>query len=372
MKNKFSNKTVGTIIIASMLCAMLTAGCAKADNADSNTETTVVTAYELSENPEFNGSEVSIEGKANYGETYARSLAEVANDESAWWNDGCKVFCEEIKDIISISAQYADSDDILGEKVTIKLPYEKGMYILTSENGIAYDIPAEYIDGKYVFKTNKLGDFVISTVSTGKKKPVKTKKVELAQQTIKDESTGVKVSGMLPVGAKIKVDLYCMDDTESSDVLDWASSFEDLYPKTSELSEYAVIYNKETSIEEMISYEGWGEEEFVSYGGKIAGSIKFIKDFEVLDFESDIEVILPFDYHHALEISEIHSSPGDATAIQYDYDKREFVTLEVVPEKETEKDTFQFNMKSPGDFFLGGDLRIDSFTSQYISLNENQ
>ena len=371
MRKYIFKKIAGIMIIASMLCAMLTAGCAKTDNADINTETTVVTAYELSENPEFNASEVSIEGRGDYGEVYAISLAEMANDESSW-NYGCKVAYEEIKDIISISSEYVDSDDILGEKVTVKLPYEKGMYILTSENGIAYDVPAKYIDGKYVFETNKLGVFIISTVSTGRTKPTKTKKVELAQQTITDESTGVTVSGMLPVGAKMQVELYCMDDTKLSDIFDWASSFEDVHPKNSEINEYAVVYDNEISIEEMISYDGWAEEEFVSKGGKIAGSINFIKNFEVLDFESDITVTLPFDYHHALEISEIHTVPGKATAVQYDYDKREFVTLEVVPEKETEKDTFQFKAKLSGNFFLGGEEKIDGFTSLYTLMNAEQ
>ena len=96
-----------------------------------------------------------------------------------------------------------------------------------------------------------------------------------------------------------------------------------------------------------------------------------IKDFEVLDFESDIRVTQPFDYNHALDISMVGASnSGKATAIQYDYNKREFVTLDVVTEKDTEKDIFQFIIKSPDDFFLDGEKRIDSFKLLYTNLNK--
>ena len=372
MKNKIPNKKAGTIIIAGMLCAMLTAGCTQADSNTATTTTIADTTFELVESSEFDGSGVSIEGKSDYGEAYATSLAELVNNESSWYY-GSKITYEEIKDVITISAENVGDDDVLDEKVTVKLPYEKGMHILSIQNGVAYDIPAEYIDGKYVFKTNKLGEFVISTVPTGKKKPAKTKRVKLAQQTITDERTGVKVSGMLPVDAKMEVSLYCMDDTDASHVIEWATCYEDVYPKTPELLEYAIAKDTETDIEEMINYEGWGEAEFVSNGAKIGGSINFIKDFEVLDFESDITVTLPFDYHHALDISVLDADYlGKATAIQYDYDKRKFVELDIVPEKETEKDTFQFTAKFPGYFFLGGEERIDDFKLLYTNLNNGE
>ena len=41
---------------------------------------------------------------------------------------------EEIKDIISISAEYVGSDDILGEKVTVKLaPYQAALIKITPD-----------------------------------------------------------------------------------------------------------------------------------------------------------------------------------------------------------------------------------------------
>ncbi|MBQ1992327.1 MAG: hypothetical protein II233_06080, partial [Clostridia bacterium] len=177
---------------------------------------------------ELNG--VSVEGTDNNYESI--SAYSVLDDDTK----GTIVY-EEVKDIICISMRYVnyalavnsytqEPETKLAEKVKVSIPYEEGMYILANENGVAYDIPAEYIDGKYVFETNRLGEFIISTVSTGKTEPTKTENVELAQQTITDERTGVTVSGMLPVDARLGVSLYCMDDTDASHVIDWATCYE--------------------------------------------------------------------------------------------------------------------------------------------------
>ena len=388
MKKYIFKKTAGIMIVASMLCAMLTTGCAQSDsNADNKeiatqavTETTTEAkepvivkagAYDYISDIKVFDFGITVEGtNSNYECLATSSVAK---------SDNATIIDEQVKDIISISMQYKnyellDNSDVgysevnLNETVKVSIPYEEGMYILTDENGVAYDIDAEYIDGKYVFETNTLGEFIISTTSTGRTAPTKIENVELAQQTIIDESTGVQVSGMLPVDAKMHIELNCIDDSIMSDRYDFPYLFENDYPKATNVSDYYFNYISQVEdipIASLIDHEGWAEEE-VTMGGKLNCYITFIKDFEILDFESDLTVTLPFDYHNALAISQVFEDPGKAKVVQYDYDKKEFITQEVIPAENTEQGKFQFKTKTPGTFLLGGEVNIDGEIDYYI------
>ena len=394
-------KILGTMLVASMLCMLVATGCADDNTTKENTategvteatteavtetateaepkETVIVKAYY---DPKLEEQGITVYGITDLGITvegtnsnydYLRTTSITTSE------DGGTITDERIKDVINIEMEYNDyelahkdeefPEIYLKEKVKVSIPYEEGMYILESRaNGVVYDINAEYIDGNYVFETDELGEFFISTESTGRTEPTKTENVELAQQTITDERTGVQVSGMLPVDAKMMVTLQCIDETIESDRYDFPYLFENDYSNVKDVLDFYVTYNDEVEdipIAELIDHEGWAEHE-VTAGGKIWCKVEFEKDFEVLDFESDLTVTLPFDYHNALAISEVFGNPGKATAVAYDYDKQEFITLDVVPLEDTPEGKFQVKTKTPGRFFIGGEVRIDQFIDYY-------
>ena len=401
MNNRFLNKTAGIIIVASMLCTAFTAGCTQTDsNADKETATQAVTET-ATEKATEKATEATTETIANteskdgvrtikanaftssvdFGFDYGITVEGTDVDYKFLKTINIKDLEKEyeitdsaIKDIFDIVMQYKTYKDNLSiedvfitelkETVKVSIPYDtEGMYVVASKNGVAYDVNAEYIDGKYVFETDKLGSFIFRTEPIGRTEPVKTENVELAQQTITDERTGIKVSGMLPVDAEMDISMSLVYESDFFYKMDADNySFEGDYPQATEVADCYVNYSDEKNIDdiiERISDKGWSKfEELV--GDKIQLYISFVKDFEILDFESDLTVTLPFDYREKLITGEL---TGDTMAVKYDYDKKEFVTLEVLPEDE--KDTFQFKTETPGNFFFGDTSGVNRVTAFY-------
>ncbi len=404
MKNLF-NKTALVMLVAGLLCTMVATGCT---NSNGNNTATENTTKSTSDNTIKNETEASSTGEVftikagpytdvddlgitaettNSNHYYLDThFVDTTPSEVEYTTEGVPVTFndltdERIKDIYHIYMGYRVnepkengvfeySETELDEKIKLSIPYEEGVYLLHCKNGVAYDVNAEYIDGKYVLETDQLGSFMFSTEPAGRTEPVKTENIELAQQTLVDEASGVKVSGMLPVDAEMDVLLYfCGSSLLHDFYLFQTGTVEDDYPKAEDVSEFCYVdYNEKEiknefgTIAETISEKGWTNR--IGEDGKLEAKITFIKDFEILEFESDLTITLPFDYRQGL----INGSRiGKASAMQYDYNNKEFVTLDLVAENDTPEGTYQFKAKAPGQFFIGDDIALNSMVKAYTT-----
>ena len=131
--------------------------------------------------------------------------------------------------------------------------------------------------------------------------------------------------------------------------------------------EITTVYNdpdaeeKITNIAKVINKKGWAEIEPYA-GGKLAVWVGIAKDNEVLDFESDLTVTLPFNYRRGLATGGI---TDEAIVVQYDYDNKEFQNREIVSAEATPKGMFQFTTEACGRFFIGGESQINSLMNFY-------
>ncbi len=400
MKKYIFKKTAGIMIVASMLCAMFVTGCGQADsNVDDKETATQAVTETATEKATEATTEITTETtvsteskevvtiKAKPDPTDS-SVDDLARNITVEGTDVDYKFLKttsltrlglildpSIKEIFDISMQYKIHRDNLSvedvfitelkETVKVNIPYEEeGLYVVASKNGVAYDVNAEYIDGKYVFETDTLGGFIFRAEPIGRTEPVKTENVELAQQTITDERTGIQVSGMLPVDAKMDVSVDLVYESEFFYKMDAGEyTFEGDYPKATNVADCYIKYTEEKNIDdikEIITEEGWSEfEDFA--GDKIQLYINFVKDFEILDFESDLTVTLPLDYRQNLITGKL---TGETIAVKYDYDKKGFVNLEVLPDKEDDG-KFEFKTNTPGNFFFGDTSSINRFMRFY-------
>ncbi len=390
--NNILRKTAGVMIATSMLCALFTVGCSSADKSNNNTSaketTTEATTEQVTEAPTIKLldepvviEEDSIQKATNVGITvegrninysYIQTKRLSASDVKYDMKD------KSTKEVFNISMKYhvnnidengreEHSATQLAEIVKVSIPYDEGMYVVRSEDGIAYDVNAKYIDGKYVFETDKLGTFMMRTEAVGRTTPEKTKNLKLSQQTLVDEATGIQVSGMLPDGAEVEAEIHYIDNNDFYDRFEFSYNVESDYPRISDLSDYYTVFAYEkgaSNIAGTISEEGWADKEGTA-GGKLSVSINVVKDLEILDFDSDLTVTLPFDYHNGLAIGSAKTELGMAKAVHYDYDTKEFTTLEIIPKENTAKDTFEFKAKSIGLFFLGSEGEIDKLVDYY-------
>ena len=162
---------------------------------------------------------------------------------------------------------------------------------------------------------------------------------------------------MLPVDAKMNVVLEIIDDKllsvqESSFYEAEAGivrTVEGEFPNPANPADYCYEKAEIENISETITDPDWTVYEGMT-GGRLQATVVFTKDFEVLDFESDLTVTLPFDYRNALSTGNVL---GDVVVEQYNYDNNEFVTLEVLSVEDTAQGTFQFKTKTSGRFFFG-------------------
>ena len=394
MKNTFK-KTLGIMLATSIICAIMATGCTATENGDNKSNsnatekaTQAVSAeqyktepFTIKAGPYNDVEDLGITVETTNSNHYYLDTTSVNGEKNAIPYEP-QISKECIKDIYRVLMGYhvnepdengvfEYSETELNETVKVSIPYQEGMYVLYCENGVAYDVKTEYADGCYVFETNKLGTFMLSTESTGRTEPTKTENVELAQQTIVDETTGVQVSGMLPVDAEMDVLLCFTGDFRIHDShIFRRGTVEEDYPKADDISEFYYTFNnyrnvldEADEISTVISEDNWTRYVGTGIDSTLEARITFIKDFEILDFESDLTVTLPFDYRAGL-VKGNCASP--AVAKQYDYDNKEFVALEVLPEESTAEGTFQFKIKTPGQFFIGDETPLNSTVNTYV------
>lgn len=363
-----------------MLCAMLTAGCANSDsNTGNNAEnkeaptqavteavTEATTKARLKEPatikiPSFEkNADLGITAECTNGDYRYLNVSTLKDREIAYeLTDEC------IKDTFYISIGCIDYSDVVepDEKIKVSIPYEEGVYIVHLEDGVGYDVKAEYIDGKYVFETDSLGSFVIRTKPVGRTSPTKTTEFTYKEQTLVDEVTGIKVSGNIPVGAEIDTTMYIIDCASFSDNWD-CNIMENDYPEYTNVMEYYTEYEYEKKVEnigKILKDKNWSSYEG-SPGAKIFIEITIIKDYEIIDFNSDMTVTLPFDYHAGLVRGGIKDGPK---AVQYDYSNKKFINLDIVSADVTPKGEFQFKINDVGCFFLGGASNVEQIVERY-------
>jgi hypothetical protein len=195
-----------------------------------------------------------------------------------------------------------------------------------------------------------------------------TKEIKLEQQTLIDEITGVEVTGELPVGAEIVTTTSIMSTMDFyGERLEPPYTVEGDFPEcTGSIAGYLATLpdQKAKNIAKIMNMKDWAQWESYA-GGMLHTQIYFVIDSEIVEFESDLTVTLPYNYRRGLVNGGI---TDEATAIHYDYDNKEFVKLELVPVEDTPKGMFQFKTKSSGRFFIGG----ESYTTRLIDFYANQ
>lgn len=196
-----------------------------------------------------------------------------------------------------------------------------------------------------------------------------TEEIKLVEQTLVDEITGIEVSGMLPEGAKLDSMIYIIDDFMLSESFDTPYIMEDDHPRVTEISDgmYGPEGKRIDNIRKIMNEKGWAQYEGYA-GGKLDISLYIVKGTKVLDFDSDLTVTLPFNYRRGLVNGGI---TGEATVVQYDYDNKCFVDLEIVPAEDTPKGMFQFKTTSGGQFIAGGNEEVAGYKNLYTPSTEN-
>lgn len=207
-----------------------------------------------------------------------------------------------------------------------------------------------------------------SEESTNSKENTATGNAELTQQTLVDELTRIQVSGMMPVDSKIEADMEIIDGSIFYDRWDPPYTVESDFPELTGAMDNSAEGESDRKIDniaKIINEKGWAQTE-VYAGGNLAVRIDVANSSENVDFESDLIVTLPFNYRRGLINGGIE---GEIKAVQYDYDSKEFVELEIVPAEDTPKGRFQFKAKSDGCFFIASEGAINSL-KHFYDVNE--
>ena len=192
----------------------------------------------------------------------------------------------------------------------------------------------------------------------------------IQEQTLTDEVTGVQVTGKLPVGVELVTSTYIMSTVDFYDErLEPPYTVEGDYPKrTGSIEQYYDLCKerKTENIAKIMNNKDWAQWEGYA-GGMINIQLYLVKDSKILESvpESELIVTMPYNYRGGLVTGGI---TGEARAINYDYDDKKFVKLELIPAESTAEGTFQFKTNSLGRFFIGGDTQITDIMNFYESM----
>ncbi|MEE0264988.1 MAG: hypothetical protein UD936_05110 [Acutalibacteraceae bacterium] len=181
----------------------------------------------------------------------------------------------------------------------------------------------------------------------------------LTQQTLVDEITGIEVSGMIPEGVELYTTAYILSTLDLSEGAEFPYYPDSWFPKlTKEYYEYELSQGERTApnIQKTINKKGWAEWEAYA-GGMIGTTVYFVKGTDVINFNSELTVTVPFNYRRGLVTGGIND---EAVVVEYDYnrDVREFSYVEVTPEESTPKGSFQYKISRPGLSIMGGKTEI--------------
>ncbi|MEE0060268.1 MAG: hypothetical protein UE295_05520 [Acutalibacteraceae bacterium] len=194
---------------------------------------------------------------------------------------------------------------------------------------------------------------------------------ELTQQTLVDEVTNIKVTGMLPQGAQLCTVMELVDAESISDRFDPLRIIQD-FP----VDDYVNIlnqrtYNKAENVQEYdpanMTFDVWTIKRCNGWAMPVVCvKVGFVKDGAVLDVDSELTVTIPFDFREALTKC---GHDSNATAFEFevlDNEKEILNEIEVIAKDKTEKGTFQYKINGDGVFFLGNDYMMKQYTSFYM------
>ncbi|MEE0060269.1 MAG: hypothetical protein UE295_05525 [Acutalibacteraceae bacterium] len=200
--------------------------------------------------------------------------------------------------------------------------------------------------------------------------------IELTQQTLVDEVTNIKVTGMLPQGAQLCTVMSLIDfESLGGARLDEDEDVKHYMYKEFTASDYAQIfnrreYNKAENIQEYYPGNMVFDVDTLKDCSEWALSmlwlnIGFVKDGAVLDVDSELTVTLPFDFREALTKC---GADSNATAFELEMlgeEEERLNELEVIAKDKTEKGTFQYKINGDGVYFIGNDYEMQCCVSWY-------
>ncbi len=308
---------------------------------------------------------------------------------------------EQGKEVIKTT----DDSRICGEMI-ISIPCDNpDLFVIDVSQGkeSSYQ-PFQYSNGKYYIQTSGLGSFMLCTEPS--LSPEVGQDFNMIQQTIVDENTGITVSGMIPEGAMMYTTFENITNMDTHNIPDngWDSiSIKYDYPLPS-LRE--VFTKKTTDGKTKYDYSWYENNEYAT--GAMVVDIVFVKDYEIIQFDSELTVTLPLDYYKVLESCDFpdldyyledpeldityFDSPGeeyysDGSTYTYDY-YQEIVDLtntdniaktfklnprtsnleelEVITKTGGEdKFEFKINSEPSGTFFIGNKRLINNLVESY-------
>lgn len=394
MKNIFK-KIVGALLATSMIFTMSTAVCATEEGLYS-TENRKAYGLEPSYEEIYT---INDSQSSNYGITadviHKNLLSLETSKVSEQKNfDGFKD--DSIVEIYDIKVNYSTTengnevikttDDYrICDRMLISIPCDiPDLYVIyVNEGDKGSNISSKYVDGRYLFEVNFLGSFMLcSRFAHYEEVP---KEYNMIEQTMVDPNTGITVSGVIPEGAMMYTTLENVHIDELGTLNERENEL-NLLKYDFPLPSIKEVFTKKTSDGKTKYDYSWYEEDFFA-DGSMAVDIVFVKDYQVVEFDSDLTVTIPFDYYKVLESKNFEPVED----FKSDYSEEYWAELErkaseshiakafqlnsttsnlrelVVLTKEGGKDEFKFktNKVGSGTFFIGNEILIENLVEVY-------
>lgn len=287
---------------------------------------------------------------------------------------------ENGSEVIKTTDDYSICDSMI-----VSIPCDNpNLYVLDVSEGTTSSYTSfEYLNGKYYFQTSSPGSFMLC--SNPAPEPEAGQKFNMIQQTLVDSNTGIIVSGMIPEGAMMYTQFENIPDTYPSGI--GKSEYGDYLLKDDyPLPSLREVFTKKTTDGKTKYDYSWYEEDFTASGSMVV-DIVFIKEYEIIEFDSDLTVTLPLDYYKVLEsenfefVEDFESDFSDeyvaelkekisrsniAEVFQLDSRTSNLEEVEVLT-KTGGADEFEFktSAKGTGTFFVGNELLIGKLVENY-------
>lgn len=257
----------------------------------------------------------------------------------------------------------------LNTEATLRIKSDiKDLYIIDlNDSNNPVDVNAEYVDGKYEFKTNHLGYFALST------KPLENKEYTYSEQTITDEDTGIIVKGLLPENVKLDVRVELYDDELYSLSFDGDAETDDSEPTpnfvdkifyTPTISDlYTLNYNQKRTFYQ----EDWLNSDFTNFTGLVPRvDVVFYDDFRILELDTPLTITLPIDYRKYIEITKVDEKIDTKIIVLQSYPKENKLQgVKLLPAQDSPEGSLVIENNSTGSFFIGNRGNLNHFLSEY-------
>ncbi|MEE1153569.1 MAG: hypothetical protein UH241_00235 [Acutalibacteraceae bacterium] len=277
------------------------------------------------------------------------------------------IFCEDyIKDIYRITT-YDGNEDItqLNTEATLRFKSDDpNLHIISLYDSYSpVDVQAEYIDGSYVFKTNRLGDFALST------KPLENKEYTFSEQTITDKDTGIVIKGMLPEGVKLDVNVNGYGDEVLSDD-EGDGTYDRETPDFSKVAFfpphisdfYTINHNANGTFysEYGANTDFTGSEPFA-----VRVDIVFFDDLRIVEIDSPLTITLPLYYREFAEQTKVDEIDTHIIVLQSFPFENKLEGIKLLPKEESPEGSLVVETNSTGTFFIGNRGPLNKYLHSY-------